>query len=449
MWKKVRFYYWLVKGFVSKHKWVLFPAALIGAVAFFQVPFVLEYLPKPKTTSYVGRVGRYNLSNLPRDIQNKMSHGLTYIDESGNPQPALASDWKILDDGKTYIFTLKDDIYWQDGTPILATDIDYKITDVETAILDEKSISFKLKEPYAAFPSVVSQPLFRREQFSYLQVVDRTKIIGSAEYSLEKLKFDGSNLDSLVIENEHEKIVYTFFPTEEAAILAFKLAEIDAIEELSNIDEFSSWTRLDISKELDNHQYATVFFNVEDGNLAEKKVRQALAYAIPKTTDSNIRALGPLSPTSWAYNPNVKPYQYSIETAEELLDGLKRDFELELTTTPNFVSLAEEIKASWEQLGIQVQIKVVNLPDINNYQALLIGQRIPSDPDQYLLWHSTQDSNITNYQSAKVDKLLEDGRKELSQEKREEIYLDFQRFLVEDTPAVFLHFLESYTVQRV
>ena len=160
------------------------------------------------------------------------------------------------------------------------------------------------------------------------------------------------------------------------------------------------------------------------------------------------RALGPESPKSWAFNPKVKPYDYSLDTAKSLLENLQTDFTLELITTPTYQALAEKIKTSWEQLGITVKIKVLNLPDTNNYDALLVGQQIPQDPDQYLLWHSTQVGNITGYQNAKVDKLLEDGRKEVDPAKRKEIYLDFQRFLVEDTPAAFISYLDSVTIKR-
>ena len=212
----------------------------------------------------------------------------------------------------------------------------------------------------------------------------------------------------------------------------------------------ADWPNINIQQVSNHQRYVILFFNTQDPNLAEKKIRQALTYTIPNKSEPNIRANSPISQTSWAYNPNVKPYDYSLENAQTLLEGLRTDFDLELTTTPTYAQLAESIRDSWGQLGLNVSIKVVNLPDTNNFQALLIGQQLPPDPDQYLLWHSTQTktTNITKYSSPKIDKLLEDGRKELEQQKRKEIYQDFQRFLVEDTPAAFLFYLSSYTISR-
>lgn len=450
MFKKIRFYYWLVKSFVNKHKLILIPAAIAGALTFSQLPWLLKYIPEPKKTTYIGRVGSFTLTNLPRDIQLKVSDGLTTLDSSGQVLPKLVKEWVIMDDGKTYLVKLADDIYWHDGEPVVAQDIDYTIQDVEVEKPDNKTLIFKLKEPFTPFPTILSQPIFKRKLSSFLQIINRTRIIGTGSFQLTKLKYEGSRIETLTLESNREKLVYRFYTTEQAAILGFKLAEVDVLEHLSNAEEFRNWDQLKIVEEIDKNEYVVVYFNLENANLIAKEIRQALAYMIPKSEDSGQRAISSISPDSWAFNPNVKPYNYSPENAKDLVANLKTDFELELTTTPSFSQLADEIKGSWEQLGIKVKINIVNIPDTNNYQALLIGQRIPADPDQYLLWHSTQrNTNLTRYESAKVDKLLEDGRKEQDQEKRREIYLNFQRFLLEDSPAVFLHFLPTYTVSRI
>ena len=84
-----------------------------------------------------------------------------------------------------------------------------------------------------------------------------------------------------------------------------------------------------------------------------------------------------------------------------------------------------------------------------DYDAFLATVDIPKDPDQYSLWHSTQaTTNISKYKNPRIDKLLEDGRTELDQDTRKKIYLDFQRFLVEDVPAIFLYHPIFYTISR-
>jgi len=447
--RKLRYFYWLSQSFFKKHLWIILAAAIFGAVSFNQSATIIKLLPKPKTTQYIGVVSfDSTLSNLPSYIQDRISDGLTSIDESGNFQPNLAANWQIIDDGKTYIFKLKPDIYWQDGSRLVASDINYSFKDVDIDIPDDQTIIFKLKEPFAPFPSIVSQPIFKRTHTPILQLVNRTNIIGTGEYKITKLNLSGNYLGQINLESDHDRLIYRFYHTENAAITAFKLAEVDQLEDLSQLDDLADWNTITITTKLDPQKYIGVFFNTRDTNLSSKNVRQALAYTIPDKPTDDTRAYSPISPKSWAYNPKVKPYDYSFDSAQKLLADYKTDFELELTTTPSYADMAEDIKTSWEQLGFKIKLKVVNFPDTSNYQILLAGQQIPFDPDQYLLWHSTQATNITGYQNAKVDKLLEDGRKEIDQKKRKEIYLDFQRFLVEDTPAAFIKHLQIYTVTR-
>ncbi len=86
--------------------------------------------------------------------------------------------------------------------------------------------------------------------------------------------------------------------------------------------------------------------------------------------------------------------------------------------------------------------------DLQDVQAVLLSREVPADPDQYTWWHSNQSANISNYQNPRVDKLLEDARKETDQQRRKVMYLEFQRYLVEDVPAMFLYYVTEHDVDR-
>ena len=49
--------------------------------------------------------------------------GLTRLDEFGEPYPSLASGWEISPDGFEYEFTIRDDLTFSDGTPLVAADV--------------------------------------------------------------------------------------------------------------------------------------------------------------------------------------------------------------------------------------------------------------------------------------------------------------------------------------
>jgi peptide/nickel transport system substrate-binding protein len=121
---------------------------------------------------------------------------------------------------------------------------------------------------------------------------------------------------------------------------------------------------------------------------------------------------------------------------------------LNLSVSPLLIDKAEIVAECWRNVGLNVNLQVVSaIP--TDYQAFLAILDIPEDPDQYSLWHSTQEStNITHYQDVRIDKLLEDGRSEIGTESRKKIYLDFQRYLLEDAPAAFLYYPTTYSVAR-
>ncbi len=100
--------------------------------------------------------------------------------------------------------------------------------------------------------------------------------------------------------------------------------------------------------------------------------------------------------------------------------------------------------------GLNASI-VYGTPDNqNDFDMFLAFWKIPTDPDQYFFWHSTQAGrgNIVNIKNVRIDKLLEDGRKYIEPANRKKEYLDFQKILVDELPAAFLYYPYSYTVTR-
>jgi peptide/nickel transport system substrate-binding protein len=203
---------------------------------------------------------------------------------------------------------------------------------------------------------------------------------------------------------------------------------------------------------MDQGKYVAIFFNTQKNSAtADKTLRQALAYAINKKGFEEIRAISPISPNSWAYNPQVKPYKYDPKRAKELIGTLPKELKntvLKISTTPILMSLADKIADDWRLAGINTSVQAVSgVPE--TFDAFLAVFDIPKDPDQYALWHSNQDAtNLSNYSNPRIDKLLEDGRTQIDTEVRKKIYLDFQRFLMEDIPAVFLYHPILYTISR-
>lgn len=436
-----RLFFWFIRGYIDKHRRLLFSGFIAGFLIFLLsiklYPFLIT--PLKYKTRKIAVVGAYTPTTLPSYIQNLISVGLTSLSQSGEATSSIALDWEIKDEGKTYIFNLRNGLLWHDGTKFKASDINYNLKDVTFTPITDNLLKITLKEPFSPLPTILSRPIFKRG------------LIGLGPYRVQKLKLKGDKFSSISLEPLVENlpfIEFKFYPNEEAALTAFKLGEVSVLERISQASEFSSWPNVIITQQTYYNFNVILFYNTRLPFLQKKAVRQALAYAIPSLSEET--SLGPLNPKSWAYNSVVKNFTQNLQLAESLLDkeGLATtSSELTLSTFSSFLPIAQKIASSWQSLGIKTNIKVENsLPA--DFDVLLVSQEIPADPDQYHLWHSTQATNITGFSSPKIDKLLEDGRRTSDKGKRLKIYQDFQRYLVEEAPAVFLYHPKLYTVER-
>ena len=421
-----------IGAFFSRFKGIIAVAAIMGVGLFLVLRFLAPVIFV--STYTVGFVGAYHPDNLPEEIQLLISDGLTTVDETGEVGPALATRWEETDQGRKWTFHLDGEKTWQDDKKITASAINYNFTDVVISRPDEKTLVFELETPLSPFPSVVAKPVFKKG------------LLGTGDWKVSKLTLAGPNVEKLVLTNASgSRQIIKFYPTQERAKLGFKLGEVDALTDLIDPAPFDTWETVQIDEQIARDRFVAVFFNSEDPFLADKSARQALSYAIDKNHFANDRAIGPISPLSWAANPQVKPYLYDQQRAQELLERIG---EVKLVTTTALLPVAEKIAADWRAVEVDTAVQVTSLLPAD-FQAFLVIYDIPKDPDQYSAWHSSQEAgNIANYSSPRIDKLLEDGRLELNQDKRREIYLDFQRFLLEDAPAAFLYHPSSYTITR-
>lgn len=466
----MRKFYWYLTSYIKKHGLVFFASIIIAVLVFsFLIPTLSRFM-SGKKREYIGLVGDFNLYSLPLPVKQLLSVGLTEINEDKEVMPRLAERWVVEDDGKRYRFILKKDITWQDGKEITPEDIQYQFSDVEM-ISTPNDIIFKLPDVFAPFPSVVSEPVFRYETQKYLGFLKRTTIIGIGKHRLADYKQKGNRLTEVTIDGPDKRRIFRFYLTETAAVLAFKRGEIDVLPDLTSPHDITTWETVTTTVNLESGRYLAVFFNNADP-LLPKNVRQALSYAVEKV-QGEMRALGPIDSQSWAFLEGGKSYDLDLERASErLIDGLPPEIlELELTTTSVFAEEAEDLKRQWEQFGeqavsacqgskdvenrelcnnlkIKINLKITNFPDTSNFQLLLVGQESPPDPDQYFLWHSEQSTNFTRYKNTRIDSLLEKGRKTLDQQERLAVYQEFQQFLLEDPPAIFLRHLYSFEVRR-
>lgn len=432
------FYFRLLGLFIARFKWLLVLGVLFGGLLFVIVRFISPSLSRD--ISYVGYVGRYRSDDLPESVLSLISDGLTYVDEAGQAQPALSDRWETSENGKVWTFHLDPDRQWQDGTKLTSSDIQYTFESATIERPDSSTIKFTLEAPYAPFPLIVSKPVFKRG------------LLGTGDWKVAHIFSNGSFIEKIELVQGTKTKILRFYPTEEQLKIGFQLGEIDEGIDLFDPSPFNSWNTVSVKEQVSSSQFVALFFNNQSDLLKDKSMRQALSYAIDKTQFKSERAISPLSPNSWAFNPQVKAYDYDLDHAKKLLNDIPKEaregMRLTISTTPLLLKDAELIGRQWRELGIATTVQVS--PEIPSEFEVFLGiYGIPDDPDQYQTWHSTQDeTNVTNFQNPRIDKLLEDGRMELDIAKRKKLYIDFQRFLLEEAPASFLYHPKTYAIER-
>lgn len=386
-----------------------------------------------------GIVGVYSGQNLPERITSLVSSGLTKIGMDGQITGALAENWEILEEGKIYRFHLNNNLYWQNGEKFKIRDANLQIDGVEISYPDDKTVEFKLSEPFAPFPALLSKPIFKKRS-----------LIGTNSYTIKAIKRKNETVHEIVLHSkaqEKTKMTFKIYPTTTQAILAFKQGEVHAISQINQINSLSTWPNVGFDKRIDNNSVVVIFLNTKKEIFSKKEIRQAVSKALRAEKLPGQVTASSISGTSWAFNRELKGYEFADEKAiKTIQEANLQNKQVLLAYLPSYQKLAENIAQDWRSLGLEVNLKQVNsVPQ--EFDAFLAGQEIPKDPDQYSLWHSTQNvTNITKIASPRIDKLLEDGRRIVDQKTRKEKYFEFQRAMSDEVPAIFLYYPEQYYI---
>ena len=448
--KRRRLILWLFKAYIGKWRKTIFISFILGLIVFFILRFGVNYfIPLIPFTQQetIGVVGSYSVDSLPSYILSKASRGLTSVSSDQTIKPDVAKSWDIKDNGKTYIFYLRQDVYFSDGTKLTSDQIKYNFLDVIIERPNKYTIIFKLKNVYSPFLITVSKPIFKNG------------FVGLGSYRVQAVNLNGNfvqNINLVSVKGDSKELSYQFYPTEESLKTAFVLGDVSKIMEVRDQDfngkNFDLFKNTIVTKTIDYSKLVTIFYNTQDKDLSDKKLREALSYSVPDTFSEGERNFGPFVPNSWVTIDGLTTYQQDLQHAKLLLGQTETSTKsssivLSLETLPQHAKLANQIKSIWEQLGIKTNVKVIDsFP--SNFQVFLGEFNVPKDPDQYTLWHSSQINNITNYKNLRIDKLLEDGRQTIDITQRRKIYSDFQKYLLDDPPATFLYFPYAYDITR-
>lgn len=138
----------------------------------------------------------------------------------------------------------------------------------------------------------------------------------------------------------------------------------------------------------------------------------------------------------------------------EICSAPKEDTPLKLTLTTLDQSPLKDVAffvaSSWEELGIVTQLNLLTPGELErdvlkprNFEILLFGEILNRIPDPLPFWHSSQVKdpglNLSGYDNSNADTLLEQIRRTLNEEDRNDFLLQLQELLLKDLPAITLY----------
>ncbi len=439
------------------------------------------------------------------EISGLLINGLVKYDKNLNLVGDLAKSWEISPDGLTITFHLKKGVLWEDGKEFTAEDVIFgfkTITDpkIPTAYAgdfmmvkdisapDKYTVVVNYKEPFApalgSWGNIVVLPKHLLEGKDITASPLARKPISLGPYKFKEWKTQ----EKIVLEANPayfderpylDNYIMRIIPDSATMFLELKTGNLDWMG-LSPLqysrqtknkffnDNFNKYQYLAFSYTYMGYNLKSPFFN-------DKKVRQALNYAINKEEIVNgvllgygIPAHGPYKPDSPFYNRNLPKSVYDLEKAKALLkeagwadtnkDGIldKNNIKFSFTILTNQgndlrLKTAQIIQHRLKQIGIEAKIRTVEwaafIKDFINkrrFEAIILGWTMGIEPDIYDIWHSSRADgvglNFIGYKNTEIDKLLEEGRKTFDIEKRKQIYFKIQEILLDDQPYTFLYF---------
>lgn len=411
---------------------------------------------------------------------------------STDVEAMAAESWSVSPDGKEWVFKLRRDIKFQDGTPLTAAAVkfsfdrimqlkkgpaDYFPTLQSVAVVDDYTVKFLLTKPFPPFlytlatnaGSIINPKVMQYEKNGDLAsgyLAEHT--MGSGAYTLTEWNRE-QNL-TLKAANSYwagtpalKTILIQFIKDPSAQRLQLENGDIDIAEGIP----FEQLEKAKANPALQIPEYYTfnvsyVYLNNKKAPLDNTKVRQALNYAVDRNAliqgaiqGKGIPLKGPIPEGLWGYDASAQGYSLNIDKAKQLLTeaGYAQGLTLKL--------LYSDYKSFWEaealllqdnlaKIGVKLELEKVAWATLRDKVDradfdLCLGVWSPdyADPQMFMTyWYDSRMHGLAGnrafYKNDAVDKLLREAEQISDQSQRISLYQQAQRQVLEDAPYILL-----------
>ncbi len=391
---------------------------------------------------------------VDKSITKLLFSGLTKIN-SEKVIPDLADGWEISEDKKTYTIQLDTEKKFHDGKPVTAEDVIHtasmseQLRNIDMAAESESKIKINLETPFAPLVRTLSLGIVPKHRVNKQNPLAP---VGSGPYQIVNIERGTKKTDEITLKKTRvdeagpPKIVFKFFEDAESLLTAANLGELDGFSYSGPAPENFS----NLTAPLQGRYFALLFNLKGKELLKDEELRKNLAYLVNREKiireaagGNGVPAYAPLE-TTWASTELDIP-KYEPAQAKEF----SGEINLVYPQAEKYKIMAKIIKEEWEKTGLEIQLHPKTAAEIKeevlpqrDFDVIIVGQEVGSDPDQYNLWHSTQTENGNNFsgfENMRADQALEEGRTTHGKDARKEHYANFQTVFAEQLPAIFIY----------
>ena len=432
------------------------------------------------------------------------------FDENWQPQPYLAENWSVSDDGLSITLNLRKNARFHDGEPVTSEDVAFSIQTVkdnhpfksmfspvekvDTPDANTAVIHFARAHPAALLAmSSALLPILPKHVYGDGQDPKshpaNNMPVGSGPFKIVEFKpgehvILERNPDYFIQDRPYlDRIIIKHYKDSNSLALAVDKGEVDMFPFVTNTRDIGRLKK-NANLEVTNQGYAAVgpvnwlAFNTKNEILSDKRVRQAIAYAIDKNFiikalhgGFSERASGPVVPGSPFFAPDVTKYDLDLDKANALLDeaghakkgdGSRFKLKVDYIPGPNEQqkAIAEYLKPQLKKIGVEVEVRAA--PDFPTWAKRVSGHEFDMTMDIVFNWgdpvigvHRTYLcdniregviwSNTQSYCNEEVDGILAKAGVESDSEKRAALYRDAQSIIVDEVPITFINTLPYHT----
>lgn len=351
----------------------------------------------------------FNTATPTQIVAGNIFDGLVYYDPALKPQPSLATDWKVAEDGLTISFNLRKGVKWHDGKPFSSADVKWSLENVWKTIHprnkaifenvakvdtpDDNTIILHLSKPSLPILSVlnaVGAPILPKHLYEGTDILNNAynnKPVGTGAFVFKEWKKG----EYILLERNPDywepakpyldKVIFRIIPDAAARAAAIEKGEVQyATFNPVSFREVERLAKLP-SLKVDTRGYDWLSpvlyldFNVENQYLKDVRVRQAIAFALDKEALGKVVWYGygkpAVSPVPTAltafHDASVPKYPFDLKKAEALLDeaGFRRGSDgVRFTLNHDFLPYGDDYKRTGEYLkqalkrvGIEINIR--------------------------------------------------------------------------------------------